>query len=260
MASELRAVAQRRKSPRAPSISLEDALGRAQAIYAKEQRHPAPVDVVAQYIGYKNANSGAALSTLASLRYYGLVDRPQDGILQVVKDVEDYASAPSADRRRDLLQTWVRTPAVFADLLDKFPQGLPSERDLLHELIQRGFNPVAAQATLKAFLRSVEFAGIFEPGKASPLITDSPSAVSTLGSGNDSVKDSLAHPSSRAEGRREAASLEVATSSHDRIPVRLSGGRRAWLEIPALFYEADKLRLKAQLDLLLTEDQDNDGA
>jgi hypothetical protein len=34
----------------------------------------------------------------------------------------------------------------------------------------------------------------------------------------------------------------------------LSEGRKAWLVIPTPFYEADKLRLKAQIDLLLTED------
>ena len=42
----------------------------------------------------------------------------------------------------------------------------------------------------------------------------------------------------------------------DRIPVRLAGGRRAWLEIPTPFYAADKLRLKAQIDLLLTEEEE----
>ena len=43
---------------------------------------------------------------------------------------------------------------------------------------------------------------------------------------------------------------------HDRIPVRLSGNRRAWLVIPEPFFEADKKRLKAQIDLLLTEDDE----
>jgi hypothetical protein len=37
--------------------------------------------------------------------------------------------------------------------------------------------------------------------------------------------------------------------------VRLDQSRRAWLEIPTPFYEADKKRLKAQIDLLLTDDE-----
>jgi hypothetical protein len=41
----------------------------------------------------------------------------------------------------------------------------------------------------------------------------------------------------------------------DSIPVRLSGGRKAWLAIPTPFYADDKLRLKAQIDLLLAQDE-----
>jgi hypothetical protein len=47
---------------------------------------------------------------------------------------------------------------------------------------------------------------------------------------------------------------EFSADDTDKIPVRLSEGRKAWLVIPTPFYEADKLRLKAQIDLLLTED------
>jgi len=47
---------------------------------------------------------------------------------------------------------------------------------------------------------------------------------------------------------------EFSVDDTDKIPVRLSEGRKAWLVIPTPFYEADKLRLKAQIDLLLTED------
>jgi len=38
--------------------------------------------------------------------------------------------------------------------------------------------------------------------------------------------------------------------------VRLAGGRRAWIEIPTPFYLSDKRRIKAQIDLLLTDDED----
>ena len=42
----------------------------------------------------------------------------------------------------------------------------------------------------------------------------------------------------------------------DCLPVRLTGGRRAWLVIPQQFFEADKARLRAQIDLLLTVEQE----
>jgi len=55
-----------------------------------------------------------------------------------------------------------------------------------------------------------------------------------------------------ASGPTAPSSLQAA----DRIPVRLPGGRRAFLEIPSPFFEADKERLKNQIDLLLTEDDE----
>lgn len=61
-------------------------------------------------------------------------------------------------------------------------------------------------------------------------------------------------PSAPYEDLAPAASSD-ADAGHDRIPVRLQGGRRAWLWIPTVFYESDKQRLKAQIDLLLTEDE-----
>jgi hypothetical protein len=51
-------------------------------------------------------------------------------------------------------------------------------------------------------------------------------------------------------------SIPFSNDEVDRIPVRLSKGRKAWLIIPTPFYEADKARLKAQIDFLLTEETD----
>ena len=102
----------RKKSPRAPSIPLDEAIERTLRVYEKEKRHPTPTEVVAQDIGYKSANNGAALAVLASLRYYGLLERPEDGKLSVSKDVENYRYSPDEKTKRDLLLKWLRTPQV----------------------------------------------------------------------------------------------------------------------------------------------------
>jgi hypothetical protein len=54
----------------------------------------------------------------------------------------------------------------------------------------------------------------------------------------------------------QTPSSESQNEGDDKIPVRLTEGRKAWLIVPTPFYEADKVRLKAQIDLLLTEDID----
>lgn len=58
------------------------------------------------------------------------------------------------------------------------------------------------------------------------------------------------------QAQNEPEDVNEASASYDRIPVRLSAGRKAWLEIPTPLYAADKARLKAQIDLLLAEDEE----
>lgn len=263
----------RKKSPRSPSISLEEALDRVEKIYDRERLHPAPTDVIAQHLGYKGANNGAALQALASVRYFGLVDRPKDGYLAVSKDFERYKYAPDDQQRRTLLMDFLRNPPLYADLLDRYGKALPSDASLRFELIERGFSPGAAESALSSFRKSVEYAGLDEEGADHSAVSTSLSETSqiveqdqphmhtkavhefALGSGRTSaalVSQSVAAPmNTLAVGMQNSEDV-------DAIPVRLSGGRRAWLHIPFPFFDADKIRLKAQIDLLLTQDEEQD--
>jgi hypothetical protein len=236
----------RKKSPRAPSLALDEAIEKVLKAYDKERVHPAPTEVVAQNIGYKSANNGAALGALASLRYFGLLERPKDGYLAVTREAEAYKFAPEQDMKRSILMGFLRRPVLYAELLEKYSSGLPSDANLRFELIQRGFAPQAAESALAAFRRSVEFAGYFDldaeaaaeqsPGQL-PVEPDSANMVSRLA------------PIATSLTSEEDNEL-------DKIPVRLPGGRRAWLLIPTPFYTGDKDRLKAQIDLLLTDEDE----
>ncbi len=248
----------RKKSPRAPSMPLDEALERALRAYEKERLHPAPSEVFAQNIGYRGANSGTALQAMASLRYFGLVERPADGLLAVTKSVEAFKFAPDESRRRALLIGFLKSPPLFAELLEKFASGLPSDANLKYELIQRGFIPPAAEATMAAFRRSVDFAGYFEPidlpaetkdpsRDAEPQIQPQPRAV------EEQLAEQVVSEPLRASAR-PLPPFDADSGAMDQIPVRLPGSRRAWLVIPSPFYAADKERLKAQIDLLLTEE------
>ena len=110
----------RKKSPRAPSIALGEAIDRVSRVYEKEKRHPTPTEVVAQDMGYKGANNGTALAALASLRYYGLLERPEEGKLAVSKDFENFQYAPDESVKRAILMKWLRTPPIFAELIERF--------------------------------------------------------------------------------------------------------------------------------------------
>lgn len=265
----------RRKSPRAPSMALGEAIEKASKIYDLERCHAAPVDGVAQHIGYKNAANGAALSALASLKYYGLLDRPREGMVAVSKDVESYKFAPTESIKRDLVTKWLKLPVLFSDLLEKYPQNLPSDATLKFELIQRGFTPAGADNCLQVFRKSVDFAHYFEQLQVTDVNTgmDEPVIeVSNQGERNvvaeivplvvqvptpPVVQMPMQQQIPSHDTQVQAIANVTKSSDVDRIPVRLSGGRRAWVEIPMPFYEADKERLKRQIDLLLTNDDED---
>lgn len=242
----------KKKSPRAPSLALGDAIERALRVYDEEGgRHPAPLDTVAQHLGYKNAKSGAALTAIASLRYYGLFERPMDGHLAATQDLESYKFAPSDKLRKELAVKWLQTPPIFSELLEKFEAGLPSDGTLKHTLIQMGFTPSGADICMGAFRKSVEFSGYYEtPVKSEEEVFDE---------GENSAVSTDAPASSPQEQSTSASTAVALTSSDvDRIPVRLPGGRRAWIEIPSPFYSTDRERLKAQIDLLLADDEEEE--
>lgn len=258
------AVLPRKKSPRAPSIALDEALERALKAYDKERLHPAPAEVVAQNMGYKTANSGTALSAIASLRYYGLIDRPSDGQLAVTKDLESYKYTPDDALKRSLLKVFLERPPLFAELLAQYASGLPSDANIRYELIQRGFLPASAEAAVGVFRRSVEFVGYFDASyaraKNEGLSAPTPQDDSDDGFDVRPAQSAASSQSVSRPAQQAASPLPVSFDGQDggdQIPVRLPGGRRAWLIIPTPFYAADKTRLKAQIDLLLTQDEED---
>jgi hypothetical protein len=239
----------RKKSPRAPSIPLDEAIERALKVYDKQGRHPGPTDLVARHMGYSGAKNGTALGVLASLRYYGLLIRPSDGTLAVSRDLEAYKFAPSDQEKRSILRKWVNSPSVFAELIEKYKElGLPADANIKYDLIQMEFTSAAADTCVAVFRRSVEFAKALDQISDDTGLTEGTNTVAELKGDDEGA--SFSQPETRQ------AVPEAKSSGHDRIPVRLTGGRKAWLEIPIPFFESDKQRLIAQINLLLTDNED----
>jgi hypothetical protein len=66
---------------------------------------------------------------------------------------------------------WLRAPTIFADLLDRYPEGLVSDANLRFDLINRGFSPAAGDSAVSVFRRSAEFAG-YTPSSIGVRIDD----------------------------------------------------------------------------------------
>ena len=259
----VRSIALASKSPRAPQLDMETALDRAMALYDREQLAEVPTEVAAKDLGYKSANNGAAMSTFATMRYFGLVERSSPGKLRVTRDVRRYRHAPDETLRAQLRSEWLAKPPVFSDLLEKYPDGLPSDATVRFYLIEElGFRPGLAETVLEVFKRSVAFVG----ADGLPDLTDSSSSVSedveTEGQASPTETPDViarAGPSlSQAHGVSPLSSASPSQVAVDQevIPIRLSGGRRAWIALPTDFYERDKDVLKRQIDLVMTDDLD----
>ena len=239
----------RKKSPRAPLIALDQAIERALNVYDQERLHAAPVDAVAQALGYKNANNGAALAAFASLRYFGLLQRPRDGFLAVSKAIETYKYAPDEPMKSQILLEFLMAPPLYHEILEKYSSGLPSSATLKYDLIQKGFLPQAVDTVLAAFLQSVTFARYFED-QSKDIQQDQSPALSENKQGPE-----VEGAERKAEIRQnsDAKFSPIQAGDMDQIPIRLSGGRKAWIAIPTPFYESDKARIKAQIDVLFAD-------
>lgn len=245
-------------------VSLKVCVERIGKIYDQEGRHPATPDIVCRHLGYKDAGNGAAKQALAALGYFGLLERSQGGRLAVSKSYEEFKFAPNEELKARILKQWLRTPTVFAELLEKFPERLPSEASLKFELIQMEFSSATADECLAAFLDSLQFANVTSdnlvPEGSSDKLSEanineqnaSQATVSVIADAGRAAQKQTQNAIDRTIERGQQA---VEEENSDRIPVRLANGRKAWLVIPAPFYEADKRRLISQIELLLADDE-----
>lgn len=254
-------VLKRKVSPRAPSVALDEAIKRVGKMYKAEGRHVTPIDVALKHIGYRG-RSGAALKTLAALGYWGLVERP-NGAVVVSKAFEDYQYTPNDQHKKELLNMFLVQPGIFSGLLKKYQDRLPSDATLQYDLIQIGFTPTSAAACLSVFKRSIEFAGYFDRPQG-VLVQNAESAEEPAESSEsaanpvESQRNGGIQVTQDKKNSNEITSQPVSVSSNadfDRIPIRLVGGRKAWLEIPMPFYKSDKERLKMFIDFLLADDE-----
>ena len=235
----------RKKSPRTPSIPLTKALEYALRVYDKERLHVVPEDAFAQAAGFKNASGGSASSSLAALRYFGMLERPKTGLFSITKAVEIFKFAPDQVVKNQVLLEFLKTPALYQELLTKYATGLPSSASLKYELIQKGFLPQTVDSVLSAFLESVSFTRYFASPNSDP-VERPPAEVKEI----EEPKNAVLPTAKNAVQSPLETSLD---HERDQIPVRLSGGRKAWIVVPSPFYESDKARMKAQIDILFAD-------
>ncbi len=156
------------RSPAYPFIPVQKALERAHELYARENTHYAPLTSAMGAWNYSPKSSGAR-QTLATMRYYGLVDVTGEGDARMIR-VSESARNIILDKREDgsekraLIRQVALTPSAHKALHQEYPDGLPSDGTVHHFLVfRKQYNDTAANELLAEFKQTASFIGLYEP-------------------------------------------------------------------------------------------------
>lgn len=150
------------RSPNYPQLTLPEALERLRKVYKKEHTHVTPKQVVAEHLGYSSLN-GASLTMIGSIRRYGLLESQGDG-LRVSNDAVTLLELPTSDPRyKEAFLKVIFAPSLFKELRETLGVTLPSEANLRHTLILKGFLSKAANEVIRVYgenLKLVDSLGV----------------------------------------------------------------------------------------------------
>ncbi len=233
-----------RRSPSSPSLTIEDAVSKALTIYHRENFNLMHPDIAAQDIGYSNAANGSAVSILATLKLFGLLQSPAKGQLSVSKDIQEYKLNPDKSIRQQLLNKWLNTPKVYRAIFEKFGHNMPSDANLCHFLVtELNFRDE------RSALLCVEYL------KASLAFVNAQRNKSDTALSEKASDNQKSEPAQTMPEKKLPAQTTEPPQGYDRFPVRLSNRRKAWIEIPDTFFKSDKELIRAQLDLIIADDE-----
>ena len=121
-------------------------------LYTEEHTHPASREVVAKDLGYSGI-SGTSASLIGSLRQYGVLEGRGEGLR-----VSDDAVVAAYELGGLIILNTLRLgrrmafkPELFEELRSQFPDRVPSEANLRHILIKKGFNSKQADDVIGAY-------------------------------------------------------------------------------------------------------------
>jgi hypothetical protein len=148
------------RSPNCPQITFAEAIEKGRKVYDKEHTHPAAKQVVAGDLGYSGMN-GRSLSLIGALRQYGILEGSGDA-LRVTKDAVAYFEMDDGPEKQQAIQNMLFAPALFAELWELSKDKLPSDGNLRHQLIGKGFLPKSADEVIATFRANLALAGKVE--------------------------------------------------------------------------------------------------
>jgi hypothetical protein len=145
------------RSPNCPQITFQDAAEKGRKVFAEEKQHPAAKEVVAKDLGYSGLN-GRSLTLIGALRQYGILEGSGDA-MRVTDDAVAYFVRDDGAEKREAMKRMVYKPGLFAELNAQFADALPSEGNLRHILVTKGFSEDSAADVIRVYKANSELVG-----------------------------------------------------------------------------------------------------
>src|SRR5579872_6186678 len=145
------------RSPNYPQLTVAEAVEKARAVFTAEHFHAATREVVAADMGYQSLN-GTSLTAIGALRHYGLLENEGDK-LHVTDDAVSLVELSREEPNwHDAFLRVAFRPPLFAEMAREFGDTLPSEANLRHWLLKKGFLSKASDEVIRIYRENLDLA------------------------------------------------------------------------------------------------------
>ncbi|KPQ09559.1 MAG: hypothetical protein HLUCCO17_14090 [Saliniramus fredricksonii] len=144
------------RSPRYPQISLPEAIEKVRSVYDEDHLNTVPKEVMAAHMGYGSLN-GKSLGVISAVSKYGLIEGGSSGMKLTDRALSIIAAIPGDPERLEALRSAARGPALFAELMDQFPNGASDAAIKSFLLHRKKFLPSAVDNAIRAYRGTVDF-------------------------------------------------------------------------------------------------------
>jgi hypothetical protein len=158
------------RSPNYPSMGLQEAINRVAGLYKIQHLHFAPREVVAKGLGYSSLN-GASATAISALLKYGLLERSGED-LRVSDRAMCILHPHNPQEKAAAIREAAFSPALFAELMEKFPGQMPNDDLLRNYLIRNGFAESALGNVISAYRETSDM--VSRDGAQYDVVIDQP--------------------------------------------------------------------------------------
>lgn len=148
----------RTRSPRFPSQPLSESLKHARLIYEGVHRSSIDSHTAFRIMGF-SGKSGSSAKALGALRQYGLIEGM--GERTRISDLALAILEPASEAERsEAIRTAARAPAVFAAIIERFEERVPSSDEPIRAFLIRdlGFQKSSADDCIRSLRLSLDLA------------------------------------------------------------------------------------------------------